>query len=135
MSEGLKHDKGKLDWSTLDMAFIEPLVETTSHGVEEYGFMNYLKPFENSDRRFWAAMQRHLKGCQHDSLAKDEKSGCYHLASVAFNALARLYHARKESREDSTIQPLIIKCDVKYGPNVTKHVDFGKCEARLKNGL
>lgn len=93
---GIKHDSvGKLDWSCIPLEILEPLVEVFQAGAVKYEFMNCLKPFENGDRRFFAAGMRHKVASQLDPLAKDEETGCYHAAQDAWNSLMRLYHARK----------------------------------------
>lgn len=61
---------------------------------KKYKIFNCLKPFDDSDRRFYDALMRHLEACQIDPLAIDEETGCYHLAQIAFNALLRLYNAK-----------------------------------------
>jgi len=38
MSEGTKHDQGKLDWSLLDFDLIEPLIHVLALGEERYTF-------------------------------------------------------------------------------------------------
>lgn len=96
MSEGLKHDAGKLDWYALPLEILEPLAELLLAGEQKYSTFNCLEPFENSNRRFWSANMRHAVKCQKDPLAIDEETGCYHEAARAFCSLMRLYHARKE---------------------------------------
>jgi hypothetical protein len=39
---------------------------------------------------------RHAEACQVDPLAIDEETGCYHGAQIAFNALLRIFNARRE---------------------------------------
>lgn len=97
MSEGKKFDTGKLDWSLIDMALLEPLIPVFALGEERYGFLNWQKDFgPKYQRRFESAMKRHLKECQYNPLAINEKDGgVYHLAQVAWNALILLHHAQK----------------------------------------
>ncbi len=93
--EGVKHDQGKLDWSTIPLEILEPLVQVFEAGAKKYGYMNCLKAFENGDRRFFAAAMRHTVDSQEDVLAKDDDTGCYHAAQAAWNHLLRLHHARR----------------------------------------
>lgn len=90
-----KFDDEKLDWHSMPMFLLEPLVQVFEAGVKKYGRHNHLKPFDNGDVRLWNSAQRHLVDCQFDPLATDDETGCYTAAQVAFNTLVRLYHARQ----------------------------------------
>lgn len=96
--DGKKHDIGKLDWSLLDLDFVEPMVAIFALGEERYDFLNWQKDFGPAfSSRFQAARMRHSKECQYNPLAVNEDDGgVYHLAQVAWNALQELYHARKQ---------------------------------------
>lgn len=96
MSEGIKFDQGKLDWSVIPLEILEPLVAVFMAGEKKYGYLNCVKPFENGERRFFAAAMRHTVECQHDPLAIDGETGCHHEAEAAWNHLMRLYHAKRE---------------------------------------
>lgn len=95
--EGLKHDDGKLDWYALPLEILEPLADLMSKvGEPRYGLFNCMKPFSDANRRFYNGIMRHMRACQEDPLAKDATNDdCYHLASIAFNALMRLHHCRQ----------------------------------------
>lgn len=97
---GAKFDQGKIDWSVLPLEVIEPLVQVFMAGELKYGFMNCMKHFENGERRFFAAAMRHKVACQHDPLARDEETGCYHGYQDAWNMIMRTYHAAKEREND-----------------------------------
>lgn len=100
--KGLKYDQGKQGWHALPLEILEPLADVCEAGRRKYAVFNMLQPFEDSDRRFWDGMMRHAVACQIDPLAIDqelkEKYGLevFHAAQVAFNALLRVYHARRE---------------------------------------
>ena len=98
MSEGQKFDEGKQAWYAMPLEVLEPLADVFVAGERKYTTFNCLQPFREPDRRFYDGLMRHLEACQLDPLAKDEETGCYHAAQVAFNTLMRLYHARKEAR-------------------------------------
>lgn len=100
-AEGKKFDDGKLDWSLLDMEFIEPLIPIFALGEKRYGYLNWQKDFgPDFSRRFQAARKRHEKAAQYNPLAQNEDDdNVYHLAQVAWNALEELYHARKKAKE------------------------------------
>ena len=69
---------------------------TGKQGEKKYETFNCLKPFEDSDRRFWDAMMRHAEACKIDPLAIDEETGFYHGAQIAFNMLLRIFNARRK---------------------------------------
>jgi hypothetical protein len=93
---GLKHDRGKQGWYPLPLVILKPLADVFLAGEKKYETFNCLQPFEDSNRRFWDATMRHLEACQIDPLAKDDETGCYHAAQVAFNTLLRLHNALRE---------------------------------------
>ena len=112
MSEriGAKFDEGKQSWYLLPLEIIEPLAEVMNVGEKKgYGNFSCLDTFTDPNRRFYDGQMRHTVASQRDPLAVNkeyDKEGryvgeCYHLACVAFNALMRLYHARKESGDAS----------------------------------
>jgi hypothetical protein len=94
---GSKHDSGKQGWYSLPLEILEPLADVTEFGANKYELFNMLKPFDQSNKRFWNGLMRHLKLCQQDPLAVNHEDGnVYHLAQVAFNSLLRLHHAIQE---------------------------------------
>ena len=88
---GEKRDEGKQEFYAMPLTVLKPLADVFHAGEQKYETFNCLKPFEDSDRRFYNSLMRHLVACQIDPLAKDEETGCYHLAQVAFSALLRLH--------------------------------------------
>jgi len=99
VSEGTKHDASKLDWSLLDMDLIEPLIPVLILGEQRYTYENWKKDFgPNAQRRFRAAMLRHIQAAGNDPLSINEQDGgVYHYAQIAINALFALYHAKKKA--------------------------------------
>jgi len=97
--QGKKDDTGKADWDAMPLEVIELLVPVFESGIEVkgYGRHNCIQPFEESRRRFYSGLMRHLRKCQINPLAFNENDKCYHAAQVAFNALMMLYHAKKEA--------------------------------------
>ena len=95
MEKGVKFDTGKKQWYATPLEVVELLADVFSAGEKKYATYNCLNPFDESDRRFWDATMRHLTQCQFDPLAVDEETGCYHGAQAAWNALMRVYHAKK----------------------------------------
>lgn len=98
--KGEKWDKGKFEWYNMPLELLKPLSEVFNAGVRKgYGAFNCLNPFDDSDRRFYNSLMRHLEACQIDPLAIDEETGCYHQAQVAFSALMRLRNALMKEKK------------------------------------
>jgi len=93
--KGIKLDEGKQGWYAMPLEVLEPLADVFNAGEKKYETFNCLLPFDQPERRFYDAAMRHLAACQVDPLAKDEETGCYHLAQVAFSVLLRLHNCRK----------------------------------------
>jgi hypothetical protein len=98
--KGRKDDNGKQGWYPMPLVILTPLADVFLVGEKKYATFNCLNPFDDYDRRFWDATMRHLEACQLDPLARDEETGCYHAAQVAFNILLRLHNARKEKENN-----------------------------------
>lgn len=96
---GKKHDEGKLDWHALPLELVELLVPVAVAGAKKYGRGNILEPFDEADRRFYSATMRHVRACQHNPLAVDEETGCYHAAQAAYDLLARVYQCELMTAE------------------------------------
>jgi hypothetical protein len=96
MSEGLKFDKEKQEWFAMPLEVLVPLADVFNAGEKKYEIFNCLQSFSTPSRRFYNAAMRHLVASQINPLAKDEETGCYHLAQVAFNVLLRLHNCLRE---------------------------------------
>lgn len=126
-NEGLKHDSGKQPWYAMPLEVLEPLADVFAAGEKKYATFNCLYPFKDGSRRFYDGQMRHTVATQRDPLAIDkelkEKYGVevYELAQVAFNALMRLYHAKRESREASTS-----RIDIDLSELGKDRIDIGK---------
>ena len=106
-SEDLKFDKNKQLWFAMPLEVLAPLADVFAAGEKKYATFNCLQPFKDGSRRFYDGQMRHTMATQRDPLAIDkelkEQYGVevFELAQVAFNALLRLYHARKEQEAKS----------------------------------
>lgn len=94
----VKIDEGKRKWQALPLVLLEPLADLMEKAIESGKYKKYscLGKCENADADFYDAQMRHVQACQIDPLAIDEETQCYHSAQVAFNALMRLYHCRRD---------------------------------------
>ena len=116
-SVGLKLDTGKQPWFAMPLVVLKPLADVFKAGEIKYETFNCLLPFDDPSRRFYDAMMRHNEASQIDPLARDEETGCYHLAQVAFNALMRLHNARMEALKEAEKQnnQNLVTEDIQYG--------------------
>lgn len=97
--ESRKNDiiDGKLRWDLLPLDLIEKVVEVYHMGCQKYG-ENTWQNLENGDRRYLAALMRHL--CEHEKgELKDQESGLLHIQHVCWNALAVLHCTLKKLEE------------------------------------
>ncbi len=90
----VKNDRidGKLMWELLPMEEIEDIVKVYTAGANKYG-PNKWQWLDDYDNRYYAALLRHLVEYRKGNLI-DEETGCYHLAQVAWNAIALLWHTK-----------------------------------------
>ena len=104
LSKGVKHDNGKKQYYAMPLEVLDGLASVFEAGEKKYEIFNCLKPFDDSDRRFWDGMMRHLRQCQSDPLAVDddpiEGTGCLQGYQAGWNVIMRTYHAEKRKREE-----------------------------------
>ena len=78
MSEGIKYDKDKVDYSLVPVEALEAVAKVMTHGAKKYSRENW-KHVDDFDNRYLAAAMRHIaewrKGYQYDT-----DSGERHLA-------------------------------------------------------
>lgn len=97
MEKAIKNDMkdNKLRWDLLPLKLVEEVVKVFSFGAKKYAPDTW-QNLENGYQRYKAALFRHMvsyeKGETHDP-----ESGLHHLAHMAWNALAMMYFALKDS--------------------------------------
>lgn len=86
----LKNDRKdhKIRWELLPLDVINEIARVYTAGAEKYSDESW-KLLDNGYERYKGALLRHLAA--NDIEAKDEETGCYHLAQVAWNAIAMLW--------------------------------------------
>lgn len=102
MKQGIKNDfkDNKLRWDLLPLEELEDIVKVYTEGAKKYAD-NSWQLLTDGYARYKAALFRHLvlfeKGEE-----MDNETGCRHLAQVAWNAIAMLYHSKhkKETQKD-----------------------------------
>ena len=98
-SQCKKNDKQdhKLRWDLLPLTDLEEVVKVSTAGAEKYG-ENTWQNLPDGYNRYKAAMFRHLVHYEKGELI-DEETGCLHIAQVAWNAIAMLHCALKDSKK------------------------------------
>lgn len=79
----------KLRWDLLPLLEIEDIVKVYTSGSEKYGD-NTWQGLPDGINRYKAALLRHLVEYTKGNKV-DEETQCYHLAQVAWNAIAMLH--------------------------------------------
>lgn len=82
VTDGLKHDGGKLRLDLVPAEIIEAVGAVVTHGAEKYGEGNWRKV---EPKRYRAALMRHICAWLSDPYGKDRDSGLPHLYHIACN--------------------------------------------------
>ena len=82
VTDGLKHDGGKLRLDLVPAELIEAVGAVLTHGAEKYGENSWQKV---EPKRYRAALMRHLCKWLKNPFGKDEDSGLPHLWHMACN--------------------------------------------------
>jgi hypothetical protein len=88
VSDGVKHDGGKLRYDLLDDAAMDELAAVLTVGASKYDDNNWRK-LENLDARYTAAGRRHDSAARQGE-ALDPETGLLHLAHEACCVMFRL---------------------------------------------
>lgn len=102
MSQGIKHDKGKPDFTLLEdfPRALEAVVSVAMFGEKKYSRSNWTQ-VANGPSRYSAAMLRHWFAEKEEVV--DPETTLLHVAHVAWNALARLeLILRDREKEDES---------------------------------
>lgn len=105
ITDGLKHDGGKLRLSLVPAEAIEAIGAVMTHGAEKYGKDTY-KQVE--PERYRDALMRHVCKWLKDPHGKDENSGLPHLWHIITNAafLCELDKPTEAGTFDSAVQDM-----------------------------
>ena len=97
MNEGQKHDSEKIRMDLLPFEALEAVADVLTHGARKYTD-NGWQTVENGERRYLAAMLRHLAARERGE-ARDAGSGLLHAAHVAADALFILWFEIQKRKE------------------------------------
>jgi len=97
MTGGQKHDAEKLRMDLLPFEALEAVAEVLTYGAEKYADDNW-KKVENAERRYTAALLRHLAARERGE-ATDTESGLLHAAHMATNALFILWFEIQKEKQ------------------------------------
>lgn len=94
--ESKKNDiiDGKIRMDLLPWAELEEIARVYTAGAKKYG-PNQWQDLPNGYERYKGAMLRHLCEVEKGNDI-DNETGCYHIAQVAWNAIAMLHFKLKE---------------------------------------
>lgn len=96
MSEGLKHDAGKLEYDLLPYEAMNEIVKAFMFGAKKYERDNW-KLVKDGKKRYNNAMMRHYVAIQNGEDIDDE-SGLLHGAHMAVNAIFSLWFDIQERK-------------------------------------
>lgn len=85
-----KYDGEKLRYDLLPMECLEEIVKVYTFGAVKYGENNW-QGLSNFEDRYYGALLRHLAAWRKGEKI-DGESGLFHIAQVAWNAFALLWH-------------------------------------------
>ena len=98
MIEGIKHDAEKPRMDLLPFEALEAVAEVLTRGTRKYSD-NGWQTVENGERRYLAALLRHLAARERGEMT-DPESGLLHAAHAATNALFILwFEIQKKNKE------------------------------------
>jgi hypothetical protein len=104
MSEkGKKNDfkDNKTRWELMPLDCLEDIARVYTEGAKKYED-NAWKDLENGYSRYKGALLRHLYAAETNDF--DDETGCYHLAQVAWNAIAMLWYKKhKDIKNESKV--------------------------------
>lgn len=102
MQKGTKNDRqdNKTRWELLPLDCIEDIARVYTEGAKKYADNNW-KYLENGYERYKGALLRHLYASESSPI--DQETGCYHLAAVAWNAIAMLWFYKNGKKDRPNI--------------------------------
>lgn len=94
-NSSIKNDRldDKLRWELLPLEDVEDIVKVYTAGAKKYG-ENKWQDLPDGIRRYKAALLRHLVEFDKGNEI-DEETGAFHLAAVAWNAIAMLHISKQ----------------------------------------
>lgn len=97
-TEAKKNDRldDKLRWELLPLEDVEDIVRVYTAGAKKYGEDKW-QNLPDGIRRYKAALLRHLVEFDKGNEI-DEETGAFHLAAVAWNAIAMLHISKQQKK-------------------------------------
>ena len=95
---GEKFDSEKIRMDLLPFEALEAVAEVLTYGTRKYSD-NGWQTVPEKERRYLAAMLRHLTACEKGA-ARDAESGLLHAAHMAANALFILWFEIQKEKEN-----------------------------------
>ena len=98
MTNGTKHDSEKIRMDLLPFEALEAVAEVLTRGTRKYSD-NGWQTVENGERRYLAALLRHLAARERGEMT-DPESGLLHAAHMAADALFILWFEIQKEKEN-----------------------------------
>lgn len=94
--KALRYNEGKLKWSYVHYASLEPMIRVMEFGAKKYAPKNWQNPMNTTD--ILESMQRHLAALM-DGEEFDKESGLPHMGHIQANAMFYNFHKAKKDNE------------------------------------
>jgi hypothetical protein len=109
ITDGLKHDGGKLRLDLVPPELIEAVGAVMTHGAEKYGEGSYRNV---EPKRYRAALMRHICKWLKNPYGKDEDSGLPHLWHIACNVAFLLELDKEDKKHVQTTDEDDVLCKI-----------------------
>ena len=96
-----KDDKEKLKWHLLPLSLVKPVVEIFQYGLQKYGVEGSWMKLDDGYTRYRDAFFRHLEAFESGQF-RDSESGFPHIQHCAWNAIAMMFFALKQEKNENT---------------------------------
>lgn len=93
LTEAVKHDQGKLDWSLLPIDSVEEILKVLEFGKRKYAAWNWASNGGFKYSRLFGSLLRHIFAWWRGE-DKDPETGLSHLAHAGCNILFLLYYIK-----------------------------------------
>ncbi len=95
--KGIKHDKGKREWSLLPLSIVGYIADVFTFGAKEYSECGW-QTVPNAKKRYYDALMRHIEKYQNGE-RQDKKSKLPTLAHAACCIIILMWHDLKEGKK------------------------------------
>jgi len=127
-----RFDEGKVRMDLIPAWALEKIAEVYTYGAQKYDDNNWLKGMKWS--KVSGPLERHYNKWKRGNI-KDEESNCYHLAMVAWNAIALMIYQEFGLGTDDRCPVVMDMLDDKQRKKMIEHWLKCSMEGKQYNGL